>query len=242
VSAASQTKIFGIKIGVDPKIFVGALFAIALLLFFVYGRSDSGSASVGPSPAGASSAASTTTNALSSAAANSAARQLRRRNRTAVASLDRGALRIRPVDATRGDIDPTLRMDMLQRLRNVPEPAVGRSLFEVGETAPSLEAIQKVNQKLVPAAILPTTSVAPVVVVPHAEIPLKFYGFVKAARKSAINRGLFLDGDNVVIASEGDVIDGRYLVVTLTAQEARMEDTVVKQGQTLPVLPAAVQQ
>ena len=242
MSAASQTRVFGIKIGVDPKIFVGGLFAVALLLFFVYGRSDTGSSSGTPAPASTSGVA----NAPQNFPGNAATRQQHKRNRSEAAITDRGVLRIRPVDATRGDIDPTLRMDMLQRLKHVPEPTVGRSLFEVGEAAPTLEAIQKVNQKIVPGLVQPPSpqmaAAAAAAAAPHADIPLKFYGFVKTARRSASSRGLFLDGDNVVVASEGDMINGRYLVVTLTAQDARMEDTQMKQGQTLPVVPEAVHQ
>jgi hypothetical protein len=239
MSAASQTKIFGIKIGLDPKIVVGGLFLIALLLFFLYGRSDSGSSSaVTPAPATVPSAA--------ALPANPSARLARRRSRAAVAMADRGALRIRPVDATRGDIDPTLRIDMLQRLRNVPEAPAGRSLFEVGEAAPTMAAIQKANQVIRPTQIPPPVSAAQQAAAAaaalHADIPLKFYGFVKSARRAATSRGLFLDGDNVIVASEGDLIDGRYLVVSLTTQDARMEDTQIKQGQTLPVVPEAIQQ
>jgi len=47
-----------------------------------------------------------------------------------------GVLRIRPVDATRGDIDPTLRLDLLERLQKVPQAKVTRSLFELQAVAP----------------------------------------------------------------------------------------------------------
>ena len=239
MSAASQTKIFGISVGVDPKILVGGLFAVALLLYFAFGRNEGSSSSTSnPAPA-ANSVAST---ALPGAT-NATARRTNRRNRNAGALVDRGVLRIRPVDATHGDIDPTLRIDMLQRLRKVAEAPPSRSLFEIGEAAPSDAAIQKVNKVIMPAPVQSAVTAASLSPPPvQANIPLKFYGFVKSARRSATNRGLFLDGDNIVVASEGDVIDGRYLVVSLTSQQASMEDTQIKQGQTLPVVPEAVQQ
>ena len=76
----------------------------------------------------------------------------------------------------------------------------------------------------------------------QVNIPLKFYGFVRPAEKGQNNRGLFLDGDNILVASEGELIDHRYLVRELSALTARLEDTQVKQGQTLQVVPEARQQ
>jgi hypothetical protein len=50
---------------------------------------------------------------------------------------------------------------------------------------------------------------------------------------------LFLDGDNVLVVAEGQVVKQRFLIVELTPTTARIEDTQMKQGQTLPVTPVA---
>jgi hypothetical protein len=239
VSAAPETRVFGIRLGIDPKIVVGGLFAIAVLLFFWHSRSDS------DAPAHDTPASVTSTNlGNGSGSVSPVIRPVRRRLSSGVSN--RAALRIRTVDATRGDIDPTLRTDLLERLQNVPEGGNGRSLFDIGEAAPTMAAIQKVNQVIRPAPLpsnLPPQQPVPTApIVPQVNIPLKFYGFVKSARHGAASRGLFLDGDNVIVASEGEVIDNRYLVVALTAQNARMEDTQLKQGQTLPVVPEVMQE
>ncbi len=73
-------------------------------------------------------------------------------------------------------------------------------------------------------------------------IPLKFYGFVRPVGKGKSNQGFFLDGDNILIASEGEVLKGRYLVVALTPNSARLEDTQLKKGQTLAVVPEATEE
>jgi hypothetical protein len=77
---------------------------------------------------------------------------------------------------------------------------------------------------------------------PPVNIPLKYYGFVKPMETGEVNRGFFLDGDNVLVASEGQVLKQRYLVVELGPNTAKMEDTQMKEGQSLPVVPAALQQ
>jgi hypothetical protein len=56
------------------------------------------------------------------------------------------------------------------------------------------------------------------------------------------NRGFFMEGDNVLVAAEGDVLERRYLIVALTPNTAKVEDTQLKQGQDLPVTPEAVAQ
>jgi len=82
---------------------------------------------------------------------------------------------------------------------------------------------------------------------PVVSIPFKYYGYAKPSpnqspgdARSAGNRGFFLDGDNVLVASEGETLKLRYLVVELTPTSARLEDTQLRQGQTLPVTPAAM--
>jgi hypothetical protein len=75
---------------------------------------------------------------------------------------------------------------------------------------------------------------------PPFSIPLKYYGFAKPSGKAPDgNRGLFLDGDNILMGGEGDVLEKRYLIVALTPNSARLEDTQMKQGQDVPVTPAA---
>ncbi len=54
------------------------------------------------------------------------------------------------------------------------------------------------------------------------------------------NRGYFMDGDNILMATEGDVLKSRFLVVALSPNTARVEDIQLKQGQDLPLIPEAV--
>jgi hypothetical protein len=153
---------------------------------------------------------------------------------------DRGTLRLRPVDATRGDIDPTLHLDLLSRLQSVQSAPSSRSLFEIG-AAPVAAAAPLKGPVIMPkplpppAAAAAPASVAP----PPLNIPLRYYGFVRPAEVGRTNSGLFLDGDNVLVVSEGQVVKQKYLIVELTPTTARIEDIQAKRGQTLPVVPVA---
>jgi hypothetical protein len=236
MSAAPQTRIFGMNFGVDPKFIVGGLVVIALLVLFFNSRSDN---SASPT------ATAVDTRSIPAVAypGASRARPGQRRNRDA--GVDRGALRIRAVDATRGDVDPTLRLDMLERLQTVAAAPPGRSLFELGPApvAPSMAAVAQLNTQIQPKP-LPAVDASETAAAagPQVNIPLKFYGYARPAVQGERNRGLFMNGDNVVVASEGELIDHRYLVVELTPANAKMEDTQIKLPQTLPVIPEANEQ
>ncbi len=230
MSAAAQTRIFGIRVGVDPKILAGGLIALAVLLFWYNSRGGEGSAPASVRPRSAAPAINSNTR-----------KPVVRRQ---AAANDRGILRLRPIDPTSGKIDPTLRLDLLARVRAVPAIPNMRNLFETGPAPLSAEQMKAIHgPRIVPAAL--PSSIANNPGGPGASalnIPLKYYGFAKPAAHGEQNRGFFLDGDNVLIATEGELLDQRYLVVELTPNQARLEDTQVKQGQTLALVAEATTQ
>lgn len=237
--SASTTKVFGMKVGVDPKILVGGLIAIAAVLFWYNSRSeDSPTSSTRPSAG----ARTETPSFTPSSAAASKSRTSNTRRSTNQLANDRGTLRLRPVDATRGDIDPTLHLDLLSRLQAVEQTPSSRSLFEIGAAPPPASAAPPIKGPVImpkpltgPATVPVSTTPTP----PPLNIPLKYYGFVRPAELGRTNSGLFLDGDNVLVVSEGQVVKQRFLIVELTPTNARIEDVQLRQGQTLPVTPVA---
>jgi hypothetical protein len=153
---------------------------------------------------------------------------------------DRATLRLRAVDARSGDIDPTLRLDLLERLQAVQASGGSRSLFEPGApptAAPAQAALGKVIVPTGPKSGPGTTTTLPVSPVTPA-IPLKFYGFVRP-KEGGTNRGFFMDGDNILVGSEGDLLMQRYRIVQLTSGSVVMEDMTTKSRQTLPLVPEA---
>jgi hypothetical protein len=74
---------------------------------------------------------------------------------------------------------------------------------------------------------------------PPVNIPLRYYGFVKPGLRADANRGYFMEGENILMAAEGDVLEGHFLVVALSPNKARVEDTQLKQGQDLQLIPEA---
>ena len=142
-------------------------------------------------------------------------------------------------------IDPTLRLETLAKLQTVTMTGTGRNLFEFGTApppaAPKLDPA-KPEPKIIPkrrmGPELPPPPPAPVAKVeppkPQAPpIPLKFYGYVSGTKGGAAKRGFFLDGEDIQIAREGDVIKNRYKVIRFGLSSVEMEDTQFSQRQTL---------
>jgi hypothetical protein len=70
-------------------------------------------------------------------------------------------------------------------------------------------------------------------VAPPPPILLKFFGF---ASKPGEPKRIFLSqGDDVFIASEGDIIDRRYRVLRIGATSVEVEDVLNNNRQSIPL-------
>jgi hypothetical protein len=135
-------------------------------------------------------------------------------------------------------IDPTLHLDLFAKLKNVAVDASPRSLFEIG-AAPPAEGLKEPEKIAIAKPFVGPQPPPPVVVPPEPKappIPLKFYGFVNKS-KVGDKRAFFLDGDDIVIAAEGEMIKKRYKIVRIGINSAVVEDTQFKSNnqQTLPL-------
>jgi len=144
-------------------------------------------------------------------------------------------------------VDPTLRLDLLARLERVQLSGGARSLFDFSNMPSSAAPVAKIipsprKTPSTPKAFIgpmgePPPVPKPVVQPPVAPpIPLKFYGFTSAPR-GGNKRGFFLDGEEIFVAAEGDLIKQRYKVIRIGLSNVTMEDTQYKQQQTLPIVP-----
>jgi hypothetical protein len=139
------------------------------------------------------------------------------------------------------NIDPTLHLNLLAKLQGVQVEAGSRSLFEIGkepaaEVKPGREPdkIAVVKPFVGPKEPPPPPPPPPDPKAPP--IPLKFYGFVNPS-KATNKRAFFLDGEDIIIAGEGDLVKKRYKIVRIGINSAVVEDTEFKTNnqQTLPL-------
>lgn len=130
--------------------------------------------------------------------------------------------------------DTTLRLDLLSKLQEATYNGGGRSLFEFS-TAP---VPKTAAPKIVPRPVAPTPPPPPVEARKPAAppIPLKFFGFTTPYTQN-VRRAFFMDGDEILVATEGDVLKKRYRVVKIGVNSVVMEDLDYKAEQTLPLEP-----
>lgn len=139
-------------------------------------------------------------------------------------------------------VDPTLRLELLARLQTVEADRARRSLFDF--SAPPPPPLKTPEPKVIPkpaeevnssADESQSTESATKPVQPPPPIPLRYYGFISAAQ-SPDKRAFFLDGEDIFVAGEGELIKKRYKVVRIGTNSAVVEDIEHDHRQTLPLV------
>lgn len=147
-----------------------------------------------------------------------------------------------PDDMDVSRIDPALKLDLLAQLQSLPLEGGERSLFEFGappkpKDPTPIVAPVKPTTPPPPPAEPPSPATPPKPVIPP--IPLKFYGYVadpRIAVPGVSKRAFFLDGEDIVVAGENDVIHNRFKVIRIGVNSAVVEDTTNSNQQTLPLV------
>jgi hypothetical protein len=139
-------------------------------------------------------------------------------------------------------VDPTLRLDLLAKVQAVEPEGGARSLFQFSlappaEVAPTQVAAIHPKQRMIgpepppPPAPPPPKAVEP----PPPPITLKFYGY-STPRADGQKRAFFLDGDDIFVAAEGEMVKKRYRVVQIQVNSVIMEDTQYKNNRQTLIL------
>jgi hypothetical protein len=146
----------------------------------------------------------------------------------------------KPLDPT--TIDPTLHTELLAKLDAVPPAGSGRDLFSFGKPAPVLtdpEPKVKVATVIGPPAPPPKpVAQGPAPPPPPPPINLKYYGIVTTLSNGK-KTAFFMDGDEILLETEGMTFKGRYRLVRVGVSSAVVEDIQYKHEQTLPITEEA---
>ncbi len=133
-------------------------------------------------------------------------------------------------------VDPTLQLDRLAKLQNVILQGGDRNLFQFASApAPPVPQVKVMPKPIAPNPAPPpvaATPAAPPAPPPPPPIPLKCYGY---AARAGLKRAFFLDGEEIVVATEGSLIKNRYKVIKIGLNSVTMEDTQFKNQQTLRI-------
>jgi len=237
------------KLGAEPKkvgIFV-ALIAVAGIVYWINSSSEGPPASATARPAADAAGAAA---GMSAPPADDAfGKTAKKRVVSGHGGLtDWGPHPPDTVDA--GKVDPTLRLDLLAKVQAIDVEGGVRNLFQFcldcaqKEAAAAalkaqaeVPAVSKifVNEKEVkpgapdpPKPSLPQPTGPP----PTPPINLKYYGY-STKYSDGEKKAFFLDGDDVIVAAEGEIIKKQYKVVRIGVNSVQMEDTASKSTQTL---------
>ena len=139
-------------------------------------------------------------------------------------------------------VDPTLRTDLLARVRQVGDVGGSRSLFEFYTPPPPPPPKQ---EPIIPTTPKPDTFAEaakqaalakPAPPPPPPPIPLKYTGYEGAPSGGSKLRAVFVDGEDHFLVGVNDTIKNRYRIVRIGTTSAEVEDTVSKNTQTLRIV------
>ena len=226
------------KIGAEPKK-VGAfiaLLAVAGIVYWINSTPDAPLAQSAARPAAAAGAA-PVADGINQAAP--------RRTASGHPSLSERVYK-RPDAVDPGKVDPALRLDLLAKVQAIEPEGGARNLFEFSKEPPpqpvvataKLPNVGQIHPNGLPTPATPgPTPVQPAQPTgppPAPPINLKYYGY-STKRSDGERKAFFLDGDDIIVAAEGEIIKKQYKVVRIGVNSVQMEDTASKSTQTLPL-------
>ena len=123
-------------------------------------------------------------------------------------------------------IDPSLRYDWLKASEDTKYGGNGRNIFMAQAEIPQpLKNAALDQQKAAQQGPPPPP--------PPPPITLKFYGF--ASKPGEPKRVFLSQGEDLFIASEGEIVDRRYKVLHISPMSVEIEDVLNNNRQSLPL-------
>jgi hypothetical protein len=230
------------KMGAEPKkvAILGGLLLVGGYTF--YANVLSGPGSSPPPQADRTAAVAAPAPVQAPAAAAEAAPVVRRSANRTRSEEFRPSLKRRPEDRIDPmTVDPMLRMDLLAKVQQEPLMVGSRNVFQFGMPGPPPAPKgpePKINPRIPVRAAMPVAPPAPAGPPPPPPIQLKYYGF-STAKANSRKTAFFLDGDDILVAGEGETVKKRYKVVRIGVNSVVVEDLQFKNQQPLPLAEEA---
>jgi hypothetical protein len=126
-------------------------------------------------------------------------------------------------------LDPTLDLNLLVQSEDIKYGGNGRNIFVAG----SMPTIDKPKRNGRTDTQAQAELHMPPPVPPPPPINLKFFGF--ANKPGEAKRIFLVQGEDVFIAGEGDIVDRRYRVIHISNTAVEMEDVLNNNRQSIPL-------
>lgn len=127
-------------------------------------------------------------------------------------------------------LDPTLHMKAMLVTESLVYSGSGRNIFSAN-SAPVVLIPKAIASARPKGPIVPQAPLGPP---PPPPIELKFFG--TATSSKGVRRAFLLHGEDVFLASPGDIVQRRYKVGTISANSIVVEDLTDNNTQTLPLI------
>ena len=129
--------------------------------------------------------------------------------------------------ASSSPLDPTLHPEIMRQAESLEYTGNGRNIFSPFSAPPEIpKPIASIRQKAVDLGPPPPP--------PPPPVNLHFYGY---ATEAGGHKQIFLlQGDDIFIASEGDIVDRRYRVAKIGTASVQIEDLPFHDTQTIPLI------
>ena len=134
---------------------------------------------------------------------------------------------------TNSSLDPTLDQAAMLRTESLVYSGSGRNIFSATYTAPAPVIPRNVPPPRPGLGAVRPGPPMPPPPPPVPQIPLKFFG--TAQHSHGPKQVFLLSGEDVYLASQGDVVDKRYKVVQIMPYGVQVTDLVLNVTQTLPM-------
>lgn len=135
--------------------------------------------------------------------------------------------------STSGGLDPTLDQAAMLRTESLVYAGSGRNIFSATYTPVAAVTLPRNVPSARPVVRGPIGPPVPTGPPPPPPIPLKFFG--TAQRGHGIKQAFLLSGDDVYLASPGDIVAKRFKVDQIMAMGIVITDLLSNNTQTLPL-------
>jgi len=133
----------------------------------------------------------------------------------------------KPLRMAEARLDPTLDLDLLRQSEQMKYAGSGRNIFVAG-SMPEAHDSGATDKRKHQAEVY-----TPPPVPPPPPINLKFFGF---ASKPGEPKKIFLSqGEDIFVASEGDIVNRRYRILHIAPTSVDIEDVLNNNRQSIPL-------
>ncbi len=216
------------KLGAENKKQIMILAGIGVVALILLARTFFSGDDSGPAPAATNSPAAVLNGAA--ATANAAGGATSSTGKPSAPVLGKNGKRPKPIPNA---LDPRLHLDQLQGTEGLSYEGSGRNIFVASAEIPAVVKTPRLTPKQTKEQDYARLHPPPPPIPQPPPINLKFYGF---ASKNGESKKIFLSqGEDIFVASEGDVISRRYRIVKINPTSVDIEDTVSHHTQSIPL-------